>query len=868
MLQKKRKLFFSFILVCILLCAGISTGAFAADHTHTWGSWTADENNAGTHSRICSECRQTQTAECSFNDTVVAATCLKPGYTLHICKQCEYTYMDSTVDALGHNWQETEKQEATCTVDGFIKRTCANCKATATQVLSASHAYSVRKIQPTCTSDGCDRYECINCDNYYTQNIVPALGHTWQAYLPDEDNRHTRTCSTCHVSETENCKFDSVVIPPDCLTGGYTDNICTICNQRVANNYTDPLGHAWDEGKVILEATCAVSGKKLCTCIRCDATNEEEIPATGKHERVDVAAVEPTCTETGKSASAYCKRCNTVLEEEKIIAAKGHTFKEWTTITPASCGDGLKESFCADCNFRTTETLKGDGKHEIQVLEEVPATCTEDGLTTGAKCTLCDTVLYAQQTVPALGHDWQEEWITPVTCESDGVRNKSCSRCEEKEENETVKATGHNFVSSPSVAATCTQQGMTVGIYCSNCLQVTKEQEIVEKLPHKYQVTEERKATCTVDGYRNTKCENCTATEHIVLEKLGHEIVENSRTEPQCERVGLIVRSCTRDGCKFTTKEEIPATGHNYISITVTPTCTDDGYTKYTCSACKNTYTADFNPATGHNGSFSQTMAPTCTSGGYDVYYCNTCKQNYHLNPTDATGHKWDSGQTFEPTCTENGYTKYTCTACKTVRTQTTQAAFGHSFINCTANGNGTHTGICKNCERNITEDCNGGTATCQKKAVCKHCKTEYGDGFGDHKFAISGNTATDHSTQCIYCGKQGETQPHTFLRETYDPTLKCCTYTCSDCEYSRYGRPMGDLDGDGQIQAADARLALRQAVGLQTNLNETDLAAADADKNGKIEAADARLILRKSVGLETKDMGFVALDENGNLTD
>lgn len=60
----------------------------------------------------------------------------------------------------------------------------------------------------------------------------------------------------------------------------------------------------------------------------------------------------------------------------------------------------------------------------------------------------------------------------------------------------------------------------------------------------------------------------------------------------------------------------------------------------------------------------------------------------------------------------------------------------------------------------------------------------------------------------------------------------------------------IGDVDGDGFVKAADARLALRASVGLE-NLSDAARKAADADFDGNIKAADARLILRASVGLE-----------------
>lgn len=58
------------------------------------------------------------------------------------------------------------------------------------------------------------------------------------------------------------------------------------------------------------------------------------------------------------------------------------------------------------------------------------------------------------------------------------------------------------------------------------------------------------------------------------------------------------------------------------------------------------------------------------------------------------------------------------------------------------------------------------------------------------------------------------------------------------------------DVDGNGKISAADARLALRASAGLES-LSIFAQSAADVDGNGKITAADARKILRKSAGLE-----------------
>ncbi len=59
-----------------------------------------------------------------------------------------------------------------------------------------------------------------------------------------------------------------------------------------------------------------------------------------------------------------------------------------------------------------------------------------------------------------------------------------------------------------------------------------------------------------------------------------------------------------------------------------------------------------------------------------------------------------------------------------------------------------------------------------------------------------------------------------------------------------------GDTDCDGTISAADARIALRASVGLET-ISDAAAAAASVDGSAGISAADARLILRASVALE-----------------
>ena len=85
---------------------------------------------------------------------------------------------------------------------------------------------------------------------------------------------------------------------------------------------------------------------------------------------------------------------------------------------------------------------------------------------------------------------------------------------------------------------------------------------------------------------------------------------------------------------------------------------------------------------------------------------------------------------------------------------------------------------------------------------------------------------------------------------ETEQPTTKPNETTTEKPTEPKPAYTLGDIDGNGKITAADARLALRISAKLETG-TETQLLAADTDKNGRITASDARKILRVAANLE-----------------
>ena len=102
---------------------------------------------------------------------------------------------------------------------------------------------------------------------------------------------------------------------------------------------------------------------------------------------------------------------------------------------------------------------------------------------------------------------------------------------------------------------------------------------------------------------------------------------------------------------------------HDYEATQlIAATCTEQGYTVYTCSNCGDSYTDNFVAANAHT--FQEILVPaTCTRKGYVTHFCTTCGYEYSDTFVDETGHTY-TDEVTAPTCTEQGYTTHTCQTC------------------------------------------------------------------------------------------------------------------------------------------------------------------------------------------------------------
>ena len=178
-------------------------------------------------------------------------------------------------------------------------------------------------------------------------------------------------------------------------------------------------------------------------------------------------------------------------------------------------------------------------------------------------------------------------------------------------------------------------------------------------------------------------------------------------TAPTCTEGGYTTYTCSKCGDSYT-GSETAALGHSYRTAVTPPTCTEPGFTTYTCTRCGDSYTGSETAALGH--SYRTVVTPsTCTEPGFTTYTCTRCGDTYTGSETAALGHSYRAVVT-PSTCTEPGFTTYTCTRCGDKYTDAETAALNHDWgegvvtRQPTETSTGVRTYTCTRCAEKRTE--------------------------------------------------------------------------------------------------------------------------------------------------------------------
>ena len=174
----------------------------------------------------------------------------------------------------------------------------------------------------------------------------------------------------------------------------------------------------------------------------------------------------------------------------------------------------------------------------------------------------------------------------------------------------------HDLVHHDAQAPTCTKPGWDAFDTCPRCYYTTFR--AIPALKHDLKQHAAKAPTCTGigwDAYEACSRFGCDYTTRKELPALNHDLEQHAAKAPTCTEIGWdAYEACSR--CDYTTYVELPALNHDYQAVTVEPTCEADGYTIFTCSRCKDSYTADPTDKLGHqfgawspNGTASQSAS-------------------------------------------------------------------------------------------------------------------------------------------------------------------------------------------------------------------------------------------------------------------
>ena len=328
-------------------------------------------------------------------------------------------------------------------------------------------------------------------------------------------------------------------------------------------------------------------------CKNCGSTETREILGYRKYD--------------SNSHRVYVTECQNCHNDGNVSYLKVHT---GGTETP-TCTKGKT---CEKCGAEYGE--KDPNNHDLVHHDAKAPSCTEIGWNAYEACSRCNyTTTY--QELPALNHDLEQHAAKAPTCTEIGWdAYDTCSRCNYTTYAE-LPALNHDLEQHAAKAPTCTEIGWDAYETCSRCDYTTRKE--LPALNHALEQHAAKAPTCTEPGWDAYEtCSRCDYTTRKELPALNHALEQHAAKAPTCTEIGWdAYEACSRFGCNYTTRKELPALNHDLKQYAAkAPTCEADGYTVFTCSRCKDSYTADPTDQLGHqfgawspNGTGSQSAS-------------------------------------------------------------------------------------------------------------------------------------------------------------------------------------------------------------------------------------------------------------------
>ncbi len=612
----------------------------------------------------------------------------------------EYAHVHKTKNVNGVTWGYTSGYGSKYGFQyGWVKLSTLNYKChVKTGPINHIMGNWYVKVQPTCTTVGVEERVCSRC-GYAEQrnmaiggthkNVVPAdclnssyctacgavvskaLGHSWSSWSVvtvatcTKDGQEKRTCQRCKIVENRTVvayghNYQTVVSIPTCITNGTTTYKCSRCGDSYVNQsewsaYTTDYNEQYFKDNKIpssmyqSKVEYRYRDKQYTTTSNTSSTSSLDGWTRYKSEHTgytDYGAVQgpvysdPGSSDTRKSwseqyissygttrhyyyfrytnssgTSGNDKKTNTYTIEENLDLTYRLTVRS-DTIGSASGEKGWKVFYKNPNNYNDTST----GNFKTYWYK------TEKDVEDKSK-PIYSTRWYYQDRSKVYTHyfwkwgSWSNWGSTKYTTGGDReAQSRTLYRVKQA-------ALGHLLGTGTVVAPTCHEQGYTK-YTCQRCGVVVKE-NIVPALGdlwgEKYLISE---AGVTPRVYRQDCVRGCGCN---------------------CGCYKTFI-----ENCEYTARKITPAT------------CTNKGYTTYTCSLHGETYNADYVDALGHKADeqWVVTKVPTCTDAGEEKCKCVrhdegvTCDKTF-TRSINATGHNLKKIDAIAVSCEKDGNSAY-----------------------------------------------------------------------------------------------------------------------------------------------------------------------------------------------------------------
>lgn len=691
---------------------------------------------------------------------------------------CEHSYDNGVV-----------VRESTCAVKGEKLYTCTLCGATKTEALKLANHYYIDKL-------------CVNCAR-------PA--------------REDMDCGSYHNFRDCNC----MVCGYTCTDHVYDNDTCQICGFSKNISSGDECSHQSYTGSWITKATCTTNGQVQYTCLGCDHSYTENVPAPG-HELVDgvciycdaevgcvhsyengvctvcgeackhdfargVWVTQPTCTEDGRK-SYTCQACGYVKYAR--FPATGHSIENGVcTVCGEACEHNYEDSTCTICGAVCDHSAGFD------ISAIAGHLCGESG-SRRHTCKVCDYSY--DQSYATLTHQYEDGIC--IFCGSEKndryeyvvLDDGTCriTRCLRVDDNMTVPDYLDGYL--------VTEIGMEAFIWASmDVMQLPAGIRSVAASAFSGSTLSELILTgdapqmnsAALDAGVTVKypARNETYTQEL-FDSLSHVT-----WEPYCADHSFVDGKCEYCGeaCVHSLEETVPG---------YSPTCTGDGLTDGTiCAVCGKTLVEQEPiPTQGHN---------------YYMGSCSLCGK--------ACSHEiGDMVWIIEPTCTEDGECYTVCLICE-LPLYFQPFPRGHSFTN----------GICENCgeaDPNWTGPI-GSTLSGEMLLPCENVQVQLY--LGDELIGTATVTGSRYHFDGLDTGEftlkvscdGGVPREYAVTVEAGDNTL--------DVALSR----PGDVNGDRQMNIIDVAMLYGSIKGTAT-LDDYATACGDINHDGQVNIIDVAM--------------------------